>query len=173
MAECLNKFKRLPKLVVFDLDYTLWPFWIDTHHSPPFTRRSRGNTSEIVDGRGSRVPIYPDSESILQHLKSTPNILVACASRTGAIDYAKKLLKTLNWTCLFDYIEIFPSSKISHFRNLSKATGIEFKDMLFFDDEQRNIVDVSELGVTCIHGDDGVSWNVFKNGLDVFEKNAE
>ena len=37
----------LPKLLVFDLDYTLWPFWCDTHVSPPLKAKD-GNT-RVVD----------------------------------------------------------------------------------------------------------------------------
>lgn len=37
----------LPKLIAFDLDYTLWPFWVDTHVSAPV--KPRDNNSRAVD----------------------------------------------------------------------------------------------------------------------------
>jgi magnesium-dependent phosphatase 1 len=45
----------LPKLIAFDLDYTLWPFWVDTHVSAPV--KARDNNSRVVD-RYAR-PIRP------------------------------------------------------------------------------------------------------------------
>lgn len=36
-----------PRLVVFDLDYTLWPLWVDTHVDPPLKRTQHIN--QVVD----------------------------------------------------------------------------------------------------------------------------
>nr|KAF6501348.1 magnesium dependent phosphatase 1 [Molossus molossus] len=42
--------------------------------------------------------------------------------------------------------------------------------MIFFDDEKRNIVDVSKLGVTCIHVQNGMSLQTLNQGLETFAK---
>ncbi|KAF6351771.1 magnesium dependent phosphatase 1 [Rhinolophus ferrumequinum] len=42
--------------------------------------------------------------------------------------------------------------------------------MIFFDDEMRNIVDVSKLGVTCIHVQNGMNLQTLTQGLETFTK---
>ena len=61
-----------------------------------------------------------------------------------------------------------------HFNQIQKKSSVAFQDMIFFDDEYGNIVDVSELGVTCIHIDDaeGLTWSVFKQGLLAHARNS-
>jgi magnesium-dependent phosphatase 1 len=75
------------------------------------------------------------------------------------------LLGVLGVDKLFDYMEIFPSQKYAHFKkykkhslshlcfshvipssSIKKSSGIDYSDMLFFDDEYRNIRDISKLG---------------------------
>lgn len=77
----------------------------------------------------------------------------------------------------------------SHFR-LKKDSSMEYRDMLFFDDEYGNIQDISSLGmlgkgsikskvyyhlpagVTCyyIEDDQGITFSRFKEGLQQFSR---
>ena len=86
--------------------------------------------------------------------------------RTDDPPASKELLGVLGVDKLFDYMEIFPSQKFAHFKkygdihfvfsalfmssslsfSIKKSSGIDYSDMLFFDDEYRNIKDISKLG---------------------------
>ena len=138
-----------PRLVVFDLDFTLWDcggLWIDCT-SPPFRRDEEG----LIRDRRDRVfRLYPEVPSILDHLESS-GCLLGLASRTEQPDWAREVLDLMGLRSRFQFEEIYPGSKVRHFRSLRSASGIAYEDMVFFDDEQRNIVEVGELGVTAIH----------------------
>ncbi|CAG8979996.1 hypothetical protein HYALB_00005169 [Hymenoscyphus albidus] len=166
----------LPKLVVFDLDYTLWPFWVDTHVTPPLKASTDHDSAK--DRFGQDFAFYREVPSILYSLRDR-GIKVAAASRTSAPDLGREMLRLLHIPDpdgkkkkaieYFDHLEIYPGNKITHFNKLQKATGIRFEEMLFFDDETRNR-NVETLGVTMYLVRNGVSKAEVNNGIKEWRK---
>jgi magnesium-dependent phosphatase 1 len=172
-----------PKLVVFDLDYTLWPFWIDTHAAPP-PYAARDGGAHAVDRHGFVLRLFDEVPAVLAALHAR-GVAVGVASRTDEPEWARALMGLLSvsvpgrgggggggarTTTLADAVhhaQIFPGDKQAHFHHLARASGVAFGDMLFFDDEHRNIASVSRLGVTAVLVDDavGVSLAVLREGV--------
>ncbi|XP_060677460.1 magnesium-dependent phosphatase 1 [Hemiscyllium ocellatum] len=153
-----------PKLVVFDLDYTLWPFWVDTHVDPPFRKERNG---KVVDSSGRKVNLYAEVTEVLQALQRD-GIQIAAASRTGEVTGANQLLNIFNLDSYFVQKEIYPGSKVTHFTRIKQATRIQFSEMIFFDDEPRNITDVEKLGVLCVLVRNGMTLKLLQEGLAKF-----
>ncbi|GAU24075.1 hypothetical protein TSUD_388680 [Trifolium subterraneum] len=153
-VKIIESFQILPKLVVFDLDYTLWPFYCEC--------RSKRETPSL----------YPHAMGILLALKHK-GIDIAIASRSPTADIAKAFLNKLGITSFFVAQEIYSSwsHKTDHFQRIHSTTGIPFNSMLFFDDENRNIQAVSKMGVTSILVDDGVNLGALSQGLTQFSRN--
>lgn len=154
-----------PGLVVFDLDFTLWDCggtWCDCL-SPPFS----GETKGVFDSHGRHVQLYHDVIPILETLDQM-EIPMALASRTERPAWARQLLDRLGIRTRFQFEEIFPGSKVTHLKNICHASGIRLEDMLFFDDEMRNLHDLQPYGVRCIFVQDGLNESLFRQGLELF-----
>ncbi|KAL0478382.1 magnesium-dependent phosphatase [Acrasis kona] len=179
LSQQIIKYKNIPKLFVFDLDLTLWECdgtWIDTCSGPPFTfdKNSDQLMPQAKTRSNGKCEIYKDGWIILHALREARNngadLKLAVASRTEEPKWARELLEVLNIWSWFDYKEIYPSTKTKHFASLKKSSGLEYEEMIFFDDEQRNIDAVGKLGVTCVYTRKGVSIASFLKGLEQHEK---
>lgn len=160
---------HLPSLIVFDLDYTLWDCggtWCDCL-SPPFKQSISGP----VDRYGRIVTLYDGVNHALNFCEEN-NVDMALASRTEEPGWAGQLIEMLGISDRFKYKEIFPSTKVVHFKNLRNSSGEEFSNMLFFDDERRNIIEVGNLGVTSVYVEKGLSCKVFEEGVKKWQKNT-
>ncbi|XP_078442140.1 haloacid dehalogenase-like hydrolase (HAD) superfamily protein [Wolffia australiana] len=153
--QILGLFQALPRLVVFDLDYTLWPFYCECRSKKDMPR------------------LYPQARGILHALKDK-GIDIAIASRSPTPDIAKAFLEKLELQSSFVAQEIFSSwtHKTEHFQRIHRRTGLPFKSILFFDDEDRNIEAVSNMGVTSVHVGNAVNLEAFHLGLKSFAKNS-
>lgn len=171
----------LPRLVVFDLDYTLWPFWVDTHVTPPL--KPNAARTSASDRYGEDFSFYVDVPEVLFALPRA-GVRIGVASRTTTPALAKDLLKMLHVqpphgvetpegkpektrraADVFDAgIEAYPGSKLKHMEALSKRTGVPYSEILFFDDESRN-KETESLGVTMYWVKDGVSWGEIEKGV--------
>ncbi|OQS06110.1 hypothetical protein THRCLA_01834 [Thraustotheca clavata] len=182
-----RRWPRIPKLIVFDLDFTLWYPEMYELVGAPFRRNKHG----VVSARdGEEVHLFDDAHAVLTEIASLPEFRetqVAVASSTTYPHWARECMsliqvrnaempkknkktkeaKVLN--AFIDYQAIYPKNKKVHFKQLHEESGVPYEDMLFFDNEHYNIVNVQQLGVVCAYCPDGLSYQVWREGMDRFQ----
>lgn len=175
---CISPARVLPRLIAFDLDDTLWHPEMEKCAGSPFTRDAKGT---VQDRSGTPIRLMGNSREILRVLSADRHyagIQVVYVSRTECPEWAKELIQlvpvhgevTMAGCSAMHLHQIYPGDKKSHFTKISKLSGVSFSDMLFFDNEFRNIRSVSTLGVTCIYTPDGMTEETWEMGLQQFHQ---
>lgn len=152
------------RLIVFDLDLTLWhcaPLLWCGQLTPPVRMDGGGR---VVSACRTEVRLYPEVPEMLEELSSRGHVL-SLASRTSAPAIAGKLLDLFGIARHFQHPQIYPGDKSAHFKALHRITGVAYQEMLFFDDEQRNIDSVSRLGVRAVRVGSGLSRGMLESAL--------
>ena len=148
----------------------------------PFTIVGDGSKA-LRDRSGQTVRLLGISGELLhrlRHEEQFSDTIVAWVSCTDEPAWAAECLQKLKSSggeplaSLVHSEQIFKDNKQTHFRNLkTKYPKLEFSDMLFFDNEMGNIRSVSKLGVCCIYCPDGVTHDVWEEGLATFAKGCQ
>jgi magnesium-dependent phosphatase 1 len=169
---------KLPKLIAFDLDGTVWTpdmyqLW---GGGSPFQHHANGK--DLVDRAGQKVQLIGITAEILNdiylndHFAETKLAWVSCTDEPEWADECLEKFRTSSGHYLktvVDSSEIYKSNKQTHFRNLKhKFPGISFEEMLFFDNEHHNIQTVSKLGVRSVYCPDGMTAAIWEEGLKKF-----
>ena len=170
-----------PKLIVFDLDQTLWtPELYKLRQLANYP--SAGPPGPIAD---QDVRLYAGARAALEELatdEAWKDTALACASRTNKGPWARQLLRGFTVAGksldeLLVYQEIFTGDKNAHLNNLQQKSEIAFADMLFFDDARDgkygNCAKVAEMGVCSAHCPDGITTEVWTNALAEFSRRKE
>ena len=169
---------RVPKVVAFDLDATLWypemyQLW---GGGAPFKKQADGT---LLDKSGTKCYMMGDTAAIIRELKTDPkwkDTKVAYCSCTDEPSWADEcMLKFevgdgITLQSAVDIKEIFKSQKTTHFKNIQKKTGIAFEDMIFYDNEEHNCRTVKSLGVHCVYTPRGMTREVWESSLADFAK---
>ena len=170
-----------PRLVALDLDATVWypEMFMLWGGGAPFVRRDDG---ALQDTAGRELRLMGSTRAIIRGLKTEPGwagTALAYCSCTDEPAWAAECMRKfevgdgMTLDSAADYKEIYKGRKVLHFQNIHAASGIAYEDMLFFDNENHNCVDVRALGVTCVHCPDGLTQGIWEQGLEQHADRAQ
>ena len=160
----------MPRLVVFDLDFTLWqPELYQLSSGPPFKACSDGC---VLTTRGERLDLFPAARAALRELADA-GVPVAIASRASEASWAMEIMRLLRVDkrrTVADVVGSSPvviqgGSKVKHLKHIASETGVPLHDILFFDNERSNIAEVEKIGPTCVYCPRGMKDGVYRDGL--------
>ena len=159
-----------PRMVVFDLDFTLWkPELYQLSSGSPFKVSSDGC---VITARGERLELFPAARTALCELADA-GVPVAIASRAGEVAWAEEILRLMRVDkkrTMADVIGSAPvviqgGSKTRHLKHIAAESGVPLREMLFFDNERTNIQEVEKLDVTCVYCPRGLTREVYLEGV--------
>ena len=179
---CIEALKnKNPSILVFDCDWTLYPYDCDKHRICPF---DWSICYGVTDYYGRPSNSYTDVPSIFGAIIDS-GIPVAFLSRNPSNSQLRQLLSVL--PCISkggdvanflsdampseNYFHAYSSNgvgkgKDTHFAALKAASGVPFKDMLFFDDLPENIQAANDQGTKAVLlGKRGLTVEAFEDGL--------
>jgi len=176
-----TNFIKYPKVVAFDLDGTIWSpdMYMLWGGGSPF---SFVNNYNLLDRSGQKVKLLGISGEILDTINTkeewsdTKVAWVSCTDEPSWADECMNKFKTPMDVPLVERVHeqcIFKDNKRVHFQELKKRTGVEFVDMIFFDNEKYNIESVSKLGVCSVYCPDGMTRAIWEKGIDLWKKRRQ
>ena len=169
----------VPKLIGFDLDGCVWSpemyeLW---GGGAPFRREAVCN--ELKDKNWNTVRLLAATENIMHALHTDPRFAATKVAWVSCCDEPRWAAECLDKFTTSDGVtplsqcahssQIYKHNKQVHFQRLKEEfDGIEFEQMLFFDNELGNIRNVSKIGVKCVHSPDGLTMEAWEQGLSLF-----
>lgn len=176
LVEHWQSLENPPGVIVFDLDYTLWPFFLDKHIKRPISGRQTQKGTELVDRCGNGKLAYSDVTKILRTLKRCVDQrsggYLAIASKSPRADYALEAVDIYGWREFFSSFQIYNLSKNHHMNAIKKELALSgLDDVLFFDDNKNNVGPTASLGVCpFLVGVEGLNMKAALQGLSQFSQ---
>jgi magnesium-dependent phosphatase 1 len=170
-----------PRMIVFDLDYTIWPFDCERDVLAPFAWAFHANM--VLDRYGRPAMPFKDVQSIIAAAVDA-GVTIAYASRNPSVGPIESLLRSIPiaprkhpdvdslWAALPspDYFHAYSSGgakgKTKHFAAIHAVSGIPYEEMVFFDDLDDNLKPAREMGITSMKIERrGLSWDEVEMGV--------
>ena len=175
---------RRPKVVALDLDATCWEpelYMMTDHTTLKPLRHASGECFAVRDAWNQELAFMQDAQEVIREVSEWEGTRLAYVSRTTEIEAAHLAIESLHvefdgrtkqgvtMADVVDHHEIYPGSKIGHFKSLREALDVDYTEILFFDNESYNTREVSGLGVCCVCCPNGLTLRAFREGLELYQ----
>uniref|UniRef100_A0A1B6K9L5 Uncharacterized protein n=1 Tax=Graphocephala atropunctata TaxID=36148 RepID=A0A1B6K9L5_9HEMI len=156
---------KQPKLIVFSLDWVIWPFRVESEVVTPVRKDKR--TGRVHDFVKKALGVYADALDALNTLYLRKYRLAAI-SDSPDVETNTKLLLYFNLYNYFPIQEMFGGPKSQHLELIHRTTQIPYQDIIYFDVKNDQLTGLRKMGLWVVEVESGLSIQDFDRALGLY-----